>query len=161
MELTESNGITHRKNQAGRESVSSIIENSAQSTSLLNESARKGVRVVHSIDPDSCDFEPLMQSINGAALTDLQNIDLSGSETYSYPIRCASLRNAVCSLRIVRSSHGDPNHTKHIFWAKRQKSWKGPMAFPSSLLVGRRPQGKIKNQKLHCLWYFDMLGNVL
>jgi hypothetical protein len=94
MELTESNGITHRKNQAGRESVSSIIENSAQSTSLLNESARKGVRAVHSIDPDSCDFEPLMQSINGAALTDLQNIDLSGSEerynSYSYNHRYAS-----------------------------------------------------------------------
>lgn len=84
MELTDSSnvGLINRKNQTEqRDTINSIIESS---TSVdVDENGEDAVpSIVHTIDPESCDFEPLTQSFNGAATTDLQSIDLSAAQRY-------------------------------------------------------------------------------
>jgi len=71
---------------------------------------------IASIDPDSCDFEPLMKSINGAALTDLSIHD-SLHKSYSGDEMDYNYHSSALDVEDIRSvgsydsyeDHGHPN----------------------------------------------------
>jgi hypothetical protein len=87
MEITENGETSYSKKEKELEIASEIVNSFVQEVPLQTEdtSSRMQSTIVHSIDPDSCDFEPLTKSMNGAALTDLsdlQSVDLSMGQRY-------------------------------------------------------------------------------